>query len=625
MLFQKYNWVPDKLKSDVGAPDSDFTGQRDPVTFPVNRVNRFIRRLSIVKKIGYGYSLAIGIAVLGTTIGMAIGDYYQKEAEDQLRFADEQQHLLSELEKAVVAVRSHPHRLVSVLGKSILFECESSKFLGEVAVFQKRLDALESFAEIHSMDLAADATEFKQLLQGYKTNTELYTQLIQELWQQLDPGSLKQEEIPAARQQVFVAISGERAIKIDFYYERLTESLNRLAAAAQTQQGEADARLNRASALRLQLIVASMLLSVAIAVALAFYTSCAIARPVESVTQVAQRVTREGNFTLQAPVTTEDEVALLANSLNQLVLWVGEHTQNLELARQTLEQRVEERTLELTRTLQELKQTQAQLIQTEKMSSLGQVVAGVAHEINNPVNFIHGNIKYLRDYTQELLAIIRLYQQRCTTFDPEIQDRLEDIDLEFVAEDLPKVLSSMKMGTERIRQIVLSLRNFSRLDEAEMKAVDIHEGIDSTLLILNHRLKQGIEVIKQYGDLPKIACYPAGLNQVFMNILANAIDALEEGQNAGRPAPTPAPAIVIQTGRVDSGHIRVGIRDSGPGIPPEIMGKLFDPFFTTKPVGSGTGLGLSICYQIVEKHRGKIEVSSPTGQGAEFAVLLPVD
>jgi signal transduction histidine kinase len=619
--FQKYNYFPDKLKSDAAAPGTDLKSQRGAVKFPLNRVNRFIRRLSIAKKIGYGYSLAIGIAVLGTTLGMAIGDYYQKEAEELLRFADEQQLLLSDLDKAVVAVRSHPQRLVSVLGKSILFEYESSKFLGEIALFKKRLDALESFAEIHSMDLAADATEFKDLLQGYQTNTEFYTQLIQDLWQQIDAGNLQQEQIPAARQQVFVAISGERAIKIDFYYERLTESLNRLTAAAQTQQSQADARLNRASALRLQLIVASMLLSVAISVALAFYTSCAIARPVESVTQVAQRVTREGNFTLQAPVTTEDEVALLANSLNQLVLWVGEHTQNLELARQTLELRVEERTQELTRTLEELRQTQAQLIQTEKMSSLGQVVAGVAHEINNPVNFIHGNIKYLSDYTEELLAIIRLYQQRCTSLDPEIQDRLEDTDLEFVASDLPKIMSSMKMGTERIRQIVLSLRNFSRLDEAEMKAVDIHEGIDSTLLILNHRLKQGIEVIKQYEDLPKIACYPAGLNQVFMNILANAIDALEEGPNAGRPAP----AIVIQTERVDSGHIRVVIRDNGPGIPPEIMGKLFDPFFTTKPVGSGTGLGLSICYQIVEKHRGKIEVSSPSGQGAEFAVVLPVD
>jgi signal transduction histidine kinase len=338
----------------------------------------------------------------------------------------------------------------------------------------------------------------------------------------------------------------------------------------------------------------------------------------EAVTFVAKAVTQEGNFALQAPVTTEDEVGSLATSLNQLVQWVGEHTRALELARQTLEQRVEERTQELQEALQNLKQTQVQLIQTEKMSSLGQLVSGVAHEINNPINFIHGNLVYANEYAQELLRLIDLYQQEYPNLRAALQDQIDASNLDFIRTDLPKLVASMEMGTERIQKIVQSLRNFSRLDEAEVKVVNIHEGIDNTLLILNHRLKHGIEVVKKYGDLPLVPCYPAQLNQVFMNILANALDALmaEEAQLVKQ--------IVIQTQKVDSQQIRVGIWNNGSRIPYEIRDKLFDPFFTTKPVGQGTGLGLTICYQIVEKHRGKIEVISEPGQGTEFAIVLPL-
>lgn len=373
-----------------------------------------------------------------------------------------------------------------------------------------------------------------------------------------------------------------------------------------------------------------MLLSVAVATALGFYTSRQIARPIEWVNQVALRVTQQSNFQLIAPVTTEDEVGSLATSLNQLVKWVGEYTHELEQARQTLEQRVEERTQELQQTLEELKQTQSQLIQSEKMSSLGQLVAGIAHEINNPVNFIYGNIEYTKSYTKDLLDLVNLYQQNYPNPTSAIQDKIEAIDLEFIIEDLSKILSSMKMGTERIRQIVLSLRNFSRLDEADMKPVDIHEGIENTLLILNNRLKRDIEVIRKYGDLPLVECYPAQLNQVFMNIIANAIDALEESLVIGQKSlvkeagQMTKPQIIIQTEMVDYNYVRVGISDNGPGIPPEIKNKLFDPFFTTKPMGKGTGLGLSISYQIIEKHRGKIEVISELGEGTELAIALPI-
>lgn len=619
MLFQDSRRKRRENYPIMRKPDSN--SQRGIAKLSKSWIGRLIPRMSIGKKISYGYSLAIGIGVFGTSVGLIIGDYYQKQATVQLKLVNEQQKNLRDLEKTVVAVRSHPQRLLPVLGKSILFEYESSKFLAEVTQFKTQLSELESFIYSHPSELAVNAEEFKDLLKGYETNIESYTQLIKFLWEKTDPANLQLEQISGARQQVFVVTSGERAIKIDFRFERLFESLNRVIAASETQEMQANAAFNRAEALRLQIIVASMLLSAAIAAVLALITSRAIARPLEAVTQVATAIVQEANFDLQATVTTEDEVGTLATSLNKLVQWVGEYTHELELARQTLEQRVDERTEELTSALQRIQRTQAQLIQSEKMSSLGQMVAGVAHEINNPVNFIHGNLTYIGDYTEQLLSLIALYQQCYPYPDPKIQDRLELIDLDFLANDLPKVLSSMKMGTDRIRQIVLSLRNFSRLDEADMKQVNIHEGIDNTLLILNNRLKQGIEVVKNYGDLPPVACYPAQLNQVFMNILANAIDALQEVKDKTECCSL-SPTITIETQKLDSQQIQVTISDNGPGIPPDIQGKLFDPFFTTKPVGQGTGLGLSICYQIVEKHKGKIEVISQLGQGTKFVLLL---
>jgi two-component system NtrC family sensor kinase len=273
---------------------------------------------------------------------------------------------------------------------------------------------------------------------------------------------------------------------------------------------------------------------------------------------------------------------------------------------------------QLEQTLKQLQSTQVQLVQTEKMSSLGRMVAGLAHEINNPVNFIHGNFTHLNNYTQSLLELVKLYQQECTSESQIIKDYLEEINFEFIQDDLPKILSSMKMGTDRIRDMVISLRNFSRLDQAGKKAVDIHEGIDSTLVILNNRLKQNIEVIKDYGEIPLVECYPAPINQVFMNILSNAIDVLLETKELSHKE------ITVKTELTLSQHIRVKIQDNGPGISQDILDKIFDPFFTTKPVNQGTGLGLAICYQIIEKHHGTIQVSSELGVGTEFIVEIPV-
>ncbi|MEG3937080.1 PAS domain S-box protein [Microcoleus sp. S36b_A3] len=296
------------------------------------------------------------------------------------------------------------------------------------------------------------------------------------------------------------------------------------------------------------------------------------------------------------------------------------------------EARERQRAGELESALQSLRSTQAQLVQTEKMSSLGQLVAGIAHEINNPVNFIHANINYLKEYTQQLLGLVSLYEQEYPEPNAKIVDRIEEIDLDFMAEDLRKLVGSMQVGTERIRQIVLSLRNFSRLDESAMKPVDIHAGIDSTLLILQHRLKShdsrpAIEVIKEFDKLPLVECYASQLNQVFMNIIVNGIDAIEERchklsvseaeKNPGR--------IAIWTGVTPQNTVMVEISDNGTGIPEEIVDRICNPFFTTKAVGKGTGLGMSIAHSIVvEKHKGKIECISKMGQGTTFKIEIPI-
>lgn len=296
------------------------------------------------------------------------------------------------------------------------------------------------------------------------------------------------------------------------------------------------------------------------------------------------------------------------------------------------ETQLREKALVLENTLQELQRTQAQLIQSEKMSSLGQLVAGVAHEINNPVNFIYGNLTYTSDYTQSLLELMEVYQKCYPNPLTEIQEKMEDIELEFIKEDLPKVISSMKMGAERIEKIVSSLRTFSRMDEAERKQVNIHDGIDSTLLILQNRLKAKpdrpvIEVMKNYGDLPLVECYAGQLNQVFMNILTNALDSLEERDTKRtlseiREKPS---RISIKTELMDETQVIIRITDNGIGITENVRSRLFDPFFTTKPVGKGTGMGLSISYQIItERHKGSLRCISAPGAGAQFIIEIPV-
>ncbi|TAE69124.1 MAG: PAS domain S-box protein [Oscillatoriales cyanobacterium] len=325
---------------------------------------------------------------------------------------------------------------------------------------------------------------------------------------------------------------------------------------------------------------------------------------------------------------TQDEVDLLSAIGDQLSIAISQselYTQSVDSARMAREQ-----TAQLEATLCELKLAQTQLVQAEKMSSLGQMVAGIAHEINNPVSFIFGNLTYTEEYTTNLMKLLQMYRDEYPEPTAAIQEEVEALELDFLLDDLPKMLSSMQVGATRIRDIVRSLRNFSRLDESEMKKVNIHEGIDSTLMILEHRLKvqpvsaagteyhrPAIQVVKEYGQLPLVECYAGQLNQVFMNIIANAIDALQE--------PLPNSAIIRISTEVEGNFAAIRIADNGAGITDQVKQRIFDPFYTTKPIGSGTGMGLAISHSIiVEKHKGEIKCFSVVGKGTEFTIKIPI-
>ena len=309
----------------------------------------------------------------------------------------------------------------------------------------------------------------------------------------------------------------------------------------------------------------------------------------------------------------ETDIATKEFLLKQVITQLQESQQNLE-----------QRSQDLEIALDNLNAIQVQLIQSEKMSALGNTVAGIAHEINNPISFIYGNIGYLNEHSHNLLNLINLYHTYFPDPPVEICLEREKIDIQFIKEDLPKIVKSIQVGSQRIRDIVLALRNFSRLDEVGYKSVDIHEGIESTLMVLQAQLVN-IQVIKQYGEIPMVSCVAGDINQVFMNILLNAIDAIAQKSSDTTSQQPFAGIISIRTELRCDRQVAISIADNGVGIPTQAIDKVFDTFFTTKDVGKGTGLGLAVARQIVvEKHGGAIEVKSTLSKGTEFILILPV-
>lgn len=617
-------------------------------------------RQHIAHKIGYGYALALGSAIAGTSLGLVLGNHYSQQAQVDVSHHTEKQQLLNELNSQILSIQMHPLRLLAITGNSIWQQYERNQFNTDFNHLMILLEKIERFDDHTQVHDPIPHQSLKTLARKYQTALSAHEEFIQTLWQQLDNAASKSD----ANSQLTTALGNPTASQVSLNFEMLSEELIRLRQQNHQKQKQSEMKLQQAELLRLTIILTSLMLSVGLAMTLTVITSRAIAQPIEQVTAIAQQVTASANFNIQVPITTQDEVALLAQALNQLTHWAGQYTQALQQTRNTLEQRVQDRTQSLQHsetqlrqqaetlknTLLELQQAQSQLIQSEKMSSLGQMVAGIAHEINNPVNFIHGNLKHAKAFAEDLFYLLDLYQQYYPQSVEEIEDALDSIDLAFMRQDFPQLLASMSTGTQRIAEIVLSLRTFSRLDETGAKAIDIHESLDSALTFLGCRMvstqkRDGINVIKNYGNLPLVECYGGLMNQVFMNILNNAIDALDEyyGYGAEGDPPTSAennhstgattqltptkttPTIEIVTQVIDAQLINIQITDNGPGISDVAQHRLFDPFFTTKAVGMGTGMGLSTSYQIVtQQHGGQLTFTTHPTQGSIFTIQIPL-
>ncbi|MEO0646969.1 MAG: ATP-binding protein [Cyanobacteria bacterium J06650_10] len=609
-----------------------------------------IRKPGISRRLAIGYVTTIGIAALSNQSGQFFADRWVKQpAQLQMTASSQMASELIDLQKTFLENKS---MVIAYLKRPELVLDYGYHLQNRAGELQQTIESLHT-ADRNPNEQLTLRNELNLFLAACRNVGSQYENRLTDLLARLEshtPSGLETDLLSKRYVQTSLLdfMSSDAMVQL----ESCSLTLESIIAQTQDEAIRSGLALEDAKSLQASLTYISLGVSLLVAIALSLYNSWIITRPLAAVSKVAQQVSEQSNFDLQAPVHMDDEVGVVAQSLNNLIVQVKQllieqqqSQQQLETYNQTLESTVQARTQELhtqnqnlQETLETLNDTQAQLVQSEKMSSLGQLVAGIAHEINNPVSFIHGNLQHTNRYVQDLLEVISLYRQHSQP-PADVQERIEEIDLDFLEEDIKKLTQSMRMGTERIREIVLSLRNFSRLDESDSKTIDIHEGIDSTLLILGHRLKSdgtapAIKIEKRYGDVPEINCFPGPLNQVLMNILANAIDALEdnrpllteaENQTSAETSACQLPLIVIETQRITRDRIQLIISDNGPGIPGTIREKIFEPFFTTKDVGKGTGMGLSISYKIItEKHKGTLRCESVEGEGTTFVIELPI-
>lgn len=562
------------------------------------------KRFMLREKIAAGYLGVMTISVCGVLLGYSIGDYFEYKTIKTAAASAEVLDLLNRLQTDFLKIENSHHRLIFYYDDDLLL-----KKLNDLAQQQRGLEETRlALREYIAVAVGGDNSPTLARIQSFlnKNKTVLDSPPLDE-----DPilrslhTHLKNDDIPKIADSHLLELSRDIS-----NIGSLSQELQPIIQQTRVQFNGTSASIESTDLLRFQISSGFILFSLGVALFLALKLSKAMTAPLLSLSQMAQSVTTSQNFELQAPVLTADEVGDLALSINQLITSVHNLLQRLEGKTQDLNE-------------QKVKLEKAvELIQYEKMSALSNVVAGVAHEINNPVSFIYGNIKHTNQYIADMLMLLSTYQRCYPKPTAAVQDCIEEIDLAFLTEDLPKTVQSMGIGAERIKHIVLSLRTFSRMDEAEYKTVDVHDGLDSTLVILGHRLRadtqrSAIRVVKAYGELSLVGCYAGQINQVFMNILANAIDALEDAQ-------TPEAEIAIATAEQGS-QVVITIANNGPGIPADVQSKLFDPFFTTKAVGKGTGMGMAISYQIVvDRHGGELLCESSLTGGTQFTIRLPV-
>lgn len=577
-------------------------------------VERWLQQRPMRRKISIGYTIALGIACGGTLLGVGIGNFYERQAQLTLQDAITERRLFNELQVDLLHARHHQQQLAFSLYSPEAARREYQGFRDRVTESIRTWGQLKHhwIATEHSTserygaifhDAAHDELDNNLVLLQAEHDRAIrnYFHEMESLTQQLGVFNVSLENRANVYNQL-ISFSQSPTMKA---FDNFILSLENFGGHVEDEVKDAEADLIAASRLRVVLVLSSVVLSMLAAIGLVIYTSRAISSPLESVTQVAKQVTEQDDFELRTAVMTQDEIGTLASAFNQLI----DRVQQL-LAEQ-------EAAIARERQLQE-----SQLMQNEKMSSLGRMMAGIAHEINNPVNFVYGNISHAEEYIHDLFELIHTYESALPAPPNEVADCVEDIDLGFIENDLPKMLQSMKSGADRVRQIVLSLKNFSRLDDAELQDVDLHDCLASTLLILNNRIKQGVHVEQNLGDIPLVEGFSGPLYQVFMNLLSNALDALQEKKEQ---QPDFNPAITITTERAEADQVAVRIKDNGGGIPTDLQAKIFENFFTTKPQGIGTGLGLALSRQIVEeKHHGQIHCCSEPGEGTTFSVVLPI-
>jgi two-component system NtrC family sensor kinase len=569
-------------------------------------IARSLGNLSIRDKISSGYALALCVAIGGTSVGMLAGNHYYRRTNNQVHI-DRESQFLNKLQVALLRTQNSQEWLIYGLDKPQIFDSKYQQLQNNAST----LKVLFLEFKKHKYLAHIEGTEKIKITGDSLRNTYIYPLEV------VDKKISKLPKNPAQQSIKRKLLLNLDRDKIGLELDRAVNDIAEIIDRAQEQEDAGREDLLRAQTLRVQIILGSMVMSIVVAAVLAAFTSRAIAKPLAAVTKIAQRVTEESNFQLQVPVTSTDEVGVLAASLNQLIQKVNQ-------------------------LLEELKsEQQSQILQNEKMATLGRMLAGVAHEVNNPINFIYANIEPARNYVEDILDLLKTYETEIANPPAAVLAKGEEIDIDFLKQDLLKIFDSMQVGAERAKAIILSLKDFSRIDDAAPHPVDLHACIDSSLLILNSRIKQGIEVVRHYGNIPTVEGYMGLLYQVFVNLLNNALDAVEEKakiekssseetkkQSASeslQEAPSFSPRIVIATEYLDDDSVLVRISDNGTGIAPESQEKMFETFFTTKPRGVGTGLGLAIGREIiVKKHGGTINFWSEVGTGTEFSIALPI-
>ncbi len=588
---------------------------------------------SLYAKIGLGYLWAITIAVTGSLIGLVGADYYQGKGIEQLFDAQEQTKLLDELQFASSEVKFQGLRLdIRVRRKQR--QAENLKEFEQIrddAI--ARANAVITFIEADPAWLAIERDQFVSLITAYAEAINLYHANLAQFFAEMKPyPMLTFDEVSVLQGHLAFEQRSGYLMQLESLSLEV-ENLRRQAAVQAVSSGD---RMEMIQGYEKFAIVFSLLVSSGVAAWVAWRTTRQIAAPIANAAALAQQVANKSNYSLRLPVTQDDEVGRLAEALNYLIERIELRSRQLKISAKNARNKANT----LQRTIAELESTQSQLIQSEKMSSLGQLVAGIAHEINNPTSFIYGNITHARDYLGDLLGLLTAYRHRYPN-DRELNDLADDLDFDFIVDDVQSMMDSMENGARRISEIVRSLRTFSRLDEADVKQIDLHEGIDSTLTILNTRFRMfpnvhPLKLVKDYGELPLVECHGTQINQVVMNLIVNAIDALEDavrdgkwerlgGEQSGLDSVKAEPCLTIRTRDRGDGWVVIEIADNALGIPESARAKLFDPFFTTKAIGRGTGLGLSICYKIItETHRGQLEYQTELERGTTFRILLPV-